>query len=306
MKSVRFSTPILLLVFNRPDYFVRMISVLRKLKPTQLYISGDGARKGNSEDEICCHQIQEAVKLIDWPCQVQTFFRTKNLGCKKAVHSGISWFFTLVEEGIILEDDCLPDPTFFPFCAQLLKKYRNTSQVWHISGSNFISLHDVQASYSFSMHPLSWGWATWRRAWKKYDVAIKDWPTQQEQILRQFISRRSRNYWKTILDLMYKQKIDTWDYQWIYLIWKHKGLSIIPSRNLVTNIGFDHRATHTKLFFSPLANYKVKSMEFPLKHPIHMYPNTELDQKIQALFEESRIGKVVRGFTQMFLRQVHT
>ncbi len=279
----QFSTPILLLEFNRPDYFLKMIDLLRPLQPKIIFIHRDGPRSSKPEDQDLCNTIEELVSKIDWKCQIKTFFSKQNLGCKNGVNEGISWFFSKFEEGIILEDDCLPDLSFFDYCEELLEKYRNETKVGMIAGSNFFGKTNISESYFFSKFPQCWGWATWKRAWQKYDVTMKDWPAQGDKIVcNQFSNARSVNYWQKIFAQTFLNKIDTWDYQWVYTCWKNKWLCIVPQANLVSNIGFDARATHTIFEFSPTANQKSYKISLPLQNPSKIDSNQNLDDQLQA------------------------
>lgn len=290
MPASQFTTPILLLVFNRPDYLARQIEILRTIRPTQLFISGDGPRPNHQGDREATQQIKKTLRLIDWECQIFTKLRTKNLGCKLGVSDGITWFFQHVTEGIILEDDCLPDPSFFEFTSQLLKKYRHDQRVGQIGGTNLFEKVISPTSYYFSIHPACWGWATWRRAWEKYDVEIREWPDKGQEVLQKmFSSPSSQKYWTKQIGETLRGAIDTWDYQWIYACWKYDMLCAIPTVNLVENIGFDTRATHTKYAFSPFAHLKKDAMTFPLKHPT-VQANAQLDQQIQLEVFEKNVG----------------
>jgi hypothetical protein len=242
-------TPILFIIFNRPDVTEEVFNVIKKHQPKQLFIAADGPRSGSLEDLELCKETRSVINKIDWPCELKTLFRDQNLGCGLAVSSSISWFFEHVEEGIILEDDCLPNDSFFTFCEILLEKYRNTDNVMHIGGSNFqFGTKYSNSSYYFSAIPHVWGWASWRRAWKLYDYNLSDLNIflNKNKISNYISDKKTYNFWFEIFCKMNQKKIDTWDYQWQYAIWNNNGLSIIPSENLIKNIGFGINATHTK------------------------------------------------------------
>jgi len=218
---------------------------------------------------------------VDWDCEVKTLFRDKNLGCKIAVSSAIDWFFENVEEGIILEDDCLPSQSFFWFCQELLKYYRDDTRIITISGNNFQFGNKIgNASYYFSNFGLIWGWATWKRAWRYYDVEMKTFPQfkNEGQIKNIFLSKKIQNYYIKIFDKVYKGEINTWDYQLLYSRWVVRGLSVHPNINLVQNIGFRIDSTHTTNSNSKLKNVSAKDMKFPLKHPIFVIPDKIADE----------------------------
>lgn len=243
-----FNTPILFLVFNRPDSTKQVFDQIKKIQPKYLFVAADGARVGNIEEKEKCRQTREIILSgIDWNCEVKTLFRDKNLGCGVAVSDAITWFFEQVEEGIILEDDCLPDLTFFDYCETLLEKYRFNNSIFMISGNNFwLGKYSIKTSYSFSRYCNIWGWATWKRSWQLFDYHMANWPLESKSgILENILDKENEIlYWKEIFDKVVEGKIDTWDYQLLYSSWKHELLCIEPSVNLVMNIGFGQGATH--------------------------------------------------------------
>jgi hypothetical protein len=305
MKDTQFTTPILLLAFNRPDFVQAQIQRLKKLNAQQIFVAVDGPRPQNAADISATHQIQELVQQIDW-CTPQTLFRKENLGCKRAVSSGIDWFFQKVEKGIILEDDCIATDSFFTFCQELLELYKKDSQVMHISGANFLEMDDFQSSYYFSVFPHCWGWATWRRAWQKYDVEMPSLHDQSAEraLMKLFPRKKTQEYWLNLFHKTASGEINTWDYQWILSCWLNEGLTITPKTNLVSNQGFDARATHTKLFFSPLAHLKTKNLSFPLAHPLKIEQNKEADKKEEAIYEQRLIIKLLKGLFRSISRNL--
>lgn len=245
-----FNTPILLMIFNRPDTTAKVLDEIKKIKPRQLFVAADAARTGRDEEAALVEQTKMLVEnMVDWDCEVKTLYREKNLGCKQAVSSAITWFFESVEQGIILEDDCVPDQSFFMYCQELLETYKDDPSVMHIGGSNFQhSKKRGDASYYFSAYNHIWGWATWKRAWDKYDVDIADFPefVEKEKIKTIWDKTYIQNIWLKKFASVFEKKVDTWDYQWTYAIWNNGGTCIIPNTNLITNIGFGEDATHTK------------------------------------------------------------
>ncbi len=271
--------PVLFLIFNRPDTTQVVFNEIRKAKPKLLFIAADGPRKDHPEDIVLCQKARETVDHVDWDCTIMTLFRDENLGCKIGVSSAIDWFFSKVDEGIILEDDCLPDQSFFPFCQELLEKYRDDERIMMISGDNFQFGRNVtNNSYYFSRYFHIWGWATWKRAWKHYDVDIKAWPEiRQNGSLRNILSENKVvKYWESIFNSVYNGLINTWDYQWVFSCWIQGGLSIIPNQNLVSNIGFDANGTHTH-GDSIFSKMPVKNMKFPLVHPNYVIRDCNSD-----------------------------
>lgn len=263
----KLKTPILFIIFNRPETTKKVFEVIRQAKPKKLFIAADGPRDSKPNEKELCEKVKKIATQIDWDCEVKTLFREKNLGCGKAVSSAITWFFENVEEGIILEDDCLPDLSFFKFCSELLDKHRLDEKVFMISGDNFLpeSLR-LKESYYFSKFAHIWGWATWRRAWKKYDFQMKDFPIflSQKKITEIWKDRNTQKYWLEKFNEVYKHKIDTWDYQWVYTIWKNNGFSIAPNVNLISNIGFGIEGTHTLNKNDSSANLNTNKIGFPL------------------------------------------
>lgn len=262
-------TAVLFLVFNRPDTTQQVFDAIRQAKPPRLYVAADGAREGVIGEAQRIMAVRAIATAVDWPCEVRTLFRDKNLGCKKAVSLGIDWFFENEEQGIILEDDCLPHPDFFPFCQSLLERYAENDQVSVITGDNFQNgIRRGDGSYYFSRYNHVWGWASWRRSWRYYDEDLIFWPEYMRSArwMTEFPGLVERGYWERIFDRMYNKQIDTWDYPWTASVWFHGGLTATPNVNLVSNIGFGLRSTHTKSTNSPLACMATKKMG-PIIHP---------------------------------------
>ncbi len=275
-----FNTPILFIIFNRPDLSEIVFKAIRHAKPTQLFIAADGPRENNVSDKTLCAEARKIIEQVDWSCEVKTLFREENLGCGKAVSSAISWFFDNVERGIILEDDCLPDSSFFMYCQSLLAYYENNEKVMHIGGVNFqFGANKVLADYYFSAISHVWGWASWRRAWKKYDFDIKDLEAfkKSKKINTYYKDPNISNKWLTTFEDMHNHKIDTWDHQWTYCILNYNGVSIIPNQNLISNIGFREDATHTSAEQSIFANVTTQTQSLPLKHDTSIKINFKAD-----------------------------
>ena len=263
-------TPILFLIFNRAHTTLEVFNRIREARPTRLYISGDGPREGRNEVDSV-NATRAVATCVDWPCKVETLFRSKNLGCKRAVGEGISWFFEHEEQGIILEDDCVPDQSFFSFCDVLLKRYASDERVSVITGDNFQAGQrrgEPSASYYFSKYNHCWGWATWRRAWQYYQGDLPFWPewSQSTDWREKTPDPVERRYWGKIFERAHAGQIDSWAYPWTASVWYHGGLTATPNVNLVTNIGFDDAATHTKsseLAFAFLENEPLTKIVHP-------------------------------------------
>lgn len=242
-------TPILFIIFNRPDTTFRVFETIKMAKPSRLYIAADGPRKTHSDDLNLCNDARKVIDLIDWSCDIYTKLSDENLGCGKSVSSAITWFFETEQEGIILEDDCLPHLDFFFYCQELLDVYRENSFIGMISGNNFQNGKSRNNfSYYFSQYGSIWGWATWKRTWEKFNlrICIESFDTVNLSISKIFSSKSEIVYWMKIASLMKNSKIDSWAYPFTFCLWINNLLSIVPNTNLVTNIGFDARGTHTK------------------------------------------------------------
>lgn len=262
-------SPILFLVFNRPQFTREVFARIREARPERLYIAADGPRPNIPGEAEICQAARNAASEVDWPCEVRTLFRDDNLGCRYAVSQAIDWFFGMEPEGIIIEDDCLPDLSFFRFCDSLLEHYRDDERVMAINGANKLSPQVQHSSYFFSRHCHVWGWATWRRAWKYYDVEMRSWPKFLEAGGLQAWASGEKDferYWELIYTKTY-EGFDTWDYQWMYACWSQGGLICRPYRNLVTNIGFGAGATHTHDGAHPDAMARAYEIDLPLRHP---------------------------------------
>ena len=286
------TAPVLFLIFNRPDETAISFAAIRSARPGRLYVAADGPRASKADEAERCERARRIATAVDWPCEVKTLFRPTNLGCRMGVSTGIDWFFEHEEEGIILEDDIVPRPEFFRFATELLELYRHDARVMMVSGCNRTwDLYRAPYSYFFTPYAHIWGWATWRRAWSLYDVTISTWPADKKTLA--FRSDVSHNFnwlafWSRIFDKTYHNRIDTWDYQWMYAMFKHGGYEVTPRSNLIENIGFGGAATHTvgqaPSFLSRADN---SSITFPLEHP----PEVRSDLAAQK-FEEDVVLKV--------------
>lgn len=275
------SPPVLLLLYDRPDVTRKVVERVREARPRQLYVAADGPRAEGPEAARLCAEARAAALEAGWECEVQTLLRDRNLGCRLAVSSAVTWFFENVGEGIILEDDCLPDPTFFRYAAELLERYRDDERVMGIGGNSFRGRGAPGGeSYTFSIYNQTWGWATWRRAWRHYDGALSLWPQLREtDWLEGFLGHRAAaRFWRAVFDRDARGEIDTWDFAWTFACWVQHALTVHPAVNLVSNIGFDQRATHTRNAASPLAAVATEAMRFPLVHPPGLLRDHEADR----------------------------
>jgi hypothetical protein len=274
---------VLVVFFNRPGVS-RVLEALRAVRPARVYLAADGPRpEVAGESELCARIWDSAVRAVDWPCDLRTRRGDKNLGSDRCVPASIDWFFQQEERGIIFEDDCVPDPTFFRFCDELLERYARDERVGMISGNQFVpgGWPGGGASYAFVRLAQIWGWATWRRAWKNHDPAMRAWPAERQGGLLQrvFSRRRDQKYWTD----KFQHHAEIWDYQWCFARWRLDQLGIVPDRNLVSNIGFQSGATHTIQPNHPAAGVPLAPMEFPLRHPATVTCNDRLDEQTARL-----------------------
>lgn len=283
-------TPVVFIVFNRPEMTMQSFALLRRVRPPQLFLVADGPRPSVPEDVSRCRAVREIIAEIDWPCQVERFYAAENMGCMRRITSGLNEVFVRVPEAIIVEDDCLPDPTFFQFCEELLARYRDDGRVGAISGDNFQERgRKAEHSYYFSRYPHCWGWATWRRAWSRLDVAMDDWPALRDAgwLAEQFSDMRDQRYWQTMFDETAAGRIDSWAFRWTLTCWAEGFLTALPSVNLVTNIGFGGGGTNNQKNDSR-ALVPSASMDFPLSHPPLVCADIRADNYTQrTLFRRS-------------------
>ncbi len=284
MKTYSLTTPVAFFVFNRPEETKIVFSAIRNARPAQLLIIADGPRLTSLNDKFKCEEVRQIVNLVDWPCEVQHNYSDVNLGCRNRVASGLDWVFNKVEEAIILEDDCLPDISFFRFCQEMLERYRNDSRIASIGGTNYqCCALKTPYSYYFSRYNHIWGWASWKRAWMDYDVEMTKWPTVRDTdwLSNIFTKKIDYYFWVVNFEKAYCGKLDTWDLQWTFACWLNNRLSIIPSLNLVSNIGFGSDATHTKSQNINIANMAIESIKFPIRHPDSVVRNRIADNVTQ-------------------------
>lgn len=283
-----YNTPILLIVFNRPEETKLVLTAIKKVKPKILYIASDGPRFNNTKDDLLVNQVRDICNNIDWECNVQRLYQNLNMGCSLGPRSALSWFFSKEIEGVVLEDDCLPNKDFFTYCELLLKHYRNDERVLNICGSNMGYLNENNQSYFFSRFMNMSGWATWRRSAEAIDYELKSWKNTKFRKYKTYKLLRTNffdldigwyQYWYQKFNLTIdKEFISWWDWQWIYYQLNSKKLSIIPNKNLVTNIGFNNSATHTIDENNPLANIPSESFDFPISHPKKIIHNIEYEE----------------------------
>lgn len=295
-----FKIPILFIIFNRKGVALETLMQIRKIAPTQLFLAGDGPRDNKpGEAERVAATRAAILDAIDWPCEVNTLFQETNLGCGLGVYQAINWFFERVDMGIILEDDCKPLISFFPFCEALLQRYRDDLRIGGITGYNPSKKELINESYCFSEYVENWGWATWRRAWQNMDMEMS-WlqgPHRRSIIDNTGFLGKDHGYWEHNLKKVAGKKVSAWDIQWCFSVAAQNQLTIYPKWNLIENIGEGEEATHTATI-SPFLNYKVhKELDFPLVHPPYTVPNLTFDRE---LFEQRNnlLAKLARFFPE--------
>ena len=244
-------TPVLIITFQRSALLRRLIDALRPVSPQNLFISCDGPRQSCIDDLPRIAAVHAIIENdIDWPCNLHCHFSETNLGCSLGPITAINWFFNQVEHGIILEEDCIPNPDFLLYCTELIERHKHDQRIWCISGNSYLPSPPVApASYFFSRYTLTWGWATWRDRWQQFDLLLLRWPALRDSGLFQqlFEDRYEADYWAEIFERTYRREepITWWDYQWFFAALSRGALTAMPVRNLVSNIGFGEGATHT-------------------------------------------------------------
>jgi len=286
-----------------------VFEAIAQQKPSCLLVVADGPRS-EAEAHVCA-EARAIVDQVGWHCDVRTNFSDTNLGCKKRMSSGLSWVFDQCGEAIILEDDCVPGASFFQFCDELLERYRFDERVMMITGDN-LSPDPLPNGYSycFSRTLYCWGWASWRRAWRHYDLEMKLWPTVRDtDWLSALLWDPAReSYWKRIFDMAHAGSIDTWDYQWVLACWLQSGLTVVPARNLVTNIGFGSTATHTTETEHPFSRIPVVELPHPLVHPPYIVQNPSAEREIFRMLTRgtnlpARLNRRARTLTSAAARR---
>lgn len=309
MNQQLFQTPVLFLIFNRAAVTQRVFEQIKQIRPKYLYIAADGPRADRADDEDQCRKTRSIVEQIDWNCELRTLFRTENLGCGPAVSSAISWFFEHVEGGIILEDDCFPNLSFFPYCEDLLIRYQQTEAVKFIGGNNFQNgTLRGQASYYFSHYPTSWGWATWKRSWQlfKADISDVDATFANGELNAVFTCEKEKTHWEKSIIKASKDAKSIWDFHFYYAIWKSSGICITPNKNMVVNLGFFDQGTHFFLKDSTKTNVKPDTIEFPLIHPDILTVNKTADRYTFDHFYSHSISRAFRLLKENDLLSIYT
>lgn len=284
-----YKPPVLFLVFNRPEPTFQVFEAIREARPDKLYIAADGPRSNRPGEAESCAQVRRVVDRVDWPCQVQTLFREQNVGCRRAVSEAITWFFESEEEGIILEDDCLPSPDFFRFCGEALAMHRDEPRVMHIGGHVLLDAPGKEDLFFSRLVPI-WGWATWRRAWNAYDSEMSRIDELDQLPLREWYGSQATNVRKAIRRI-HDDKVDAWGARWALSVLVNDGLSVVPRSNLISNIGFGKDATHTKVD-SHMANQPLGELSEALVRKPDMSSDPAYDETyLRIMNRKSHLGK---------------
>jgi hypothetical protein len=276
-------TPVVLIVFRRPALTARVLDAIARVRPRHLLVVADGPRPDRPDDADACAATRAVIDRVDWECKVLRHYSDVNLGCGRRPASGISWAFQHVDEAIVLEDDCVPEPSFFRYCEELLERYRHDERVMHIAGSTYrAGAIDTPYSYFFSQFNGAWGWATWKRAWKHFDAAVALWPAlRHTSWLPDLVEdARAVEYWSKEFETAWQRGGDVsyWDHQWTFACWAHSGLSIMPRANLVSNVGCGPDATHMVGEADVISNVPATPMAFPLVHPPNVLQRRDADR----------------------------
>ncbi len=296
MSTFAENTPILITIFNRPDKVRALMTALAEIRPTRLFVAADGPRAHVPTDAARCAEARAVATAVSWPCEVRTNFSDANLGVDPAMERAITWFFENVEEGIILEDDCVPHPDFFRFSAFLLARYRNDARVMMVSGNNFQnSRRRGEASYYFSRYPNTWGWATWRRAWKLYDTKLSALPAfiASGAAARIRPHGKEQRQWLSHFESLRNGTRTPWDAKWVFALWNNNGLSITPNVNLVQNIGFGADSTHTAKAERDM-DQKASPIDNPLVHPNRIEADDAADAYLFKTIYEATLARRIR------------
>jgi hypothetical protein len=283
MTTAALDVPVALILFRRADTLRAVFRAVAAARPRRLYLIADGPRPGRPEEETAVAAARAVAERVDWPCAVTRIYADGNMGLRARVESGLDALFAAEERAIVVEDDCVPDASFFPFCAELLERYAADPRVMAVSGDCFQPRPPAPHSYYFSRYPHCWGWATWRRAWALYDGPMADWPALRDgPWLRELLGdRRAAAGWRATFDRVYAGEVDSWAYRWTYSCWRRGGLTALPAVNLVSNIGFGGAASNTGSTTSPFAALPARALAFPLRHPPTVAPDTRADGRTE-------------------------
>lgn len=310
-KFIEYDIPILFIVFNRPETTFQVFDQIKSYKPGRLYIAADGPREDRIGEEKLCEETRQIIKKINWPCEVKTLFRDKNLGCKKAVYLAVDWFFENEEMGIILEDDCVPNNDFFYFCNKMLIEYQDNQNIGMITGTNYFSFYtkSFRETFFFSKISIIWGWATWKNRWKDYDPNMSDWNKNEvkDQILNSLPKSYLKEYFRWMFNQVYSERIDTWDFQWTFTNMLYQRLCITPKVNLVCNIGIEgaHGKEKSKSQFLKTLSIDFKNITFPKEIKVNdYYDNLIYEKKYRPIVFNWKLDKIKKILGLKFAKRI--
>ena len=301
-----FDTPVAFFVFNRPHTTAQVFGAIRRARPRLLLVIADGPRPTHGQDEVLCGAVRKIVTGVDWPCDLRTDFSDQNLGCRSRVASGLRWVFEQVDRAIILEDDCMPEPTFFAYCAELLTRYQDDPTIGMIAGTNYqLKPRSPNASYFASAHFSIWGWATWRRAISGYDENMRDWRRSvRPPDIRPAASHLAMHWLHVLMfDLAVAEQLDTWDVAWTFHLVRQSAVSLVPGNNLISNIG----STGTRARVGDPNNFlSVSPLALPLRPPAHLGPNHSYDRFVTGRYRLVRdyLRASLAGRTRRWIRRI--
>ena len=291
-----FTVPLILIVFNRVEKTKQLIKILELLTPSNLYVVSDGPRLTHPDDQEKVEEIRELFNNIPWECDIKRIYSSKNLGLKDRVISGLNNVFLIEDKAIILEDDLQPSLDFFYFAAELLEKYKNSSNIFSVCGTNQFGTMPANnnESYFFSIFTNSWGWATWKDKWDLFNSDLSNYDILKANGFFKFVlkGKRSELYWKHVYNLVESGKINSWAYRWMMTSWLNNGVNVVPTKNLIRNVGVDNKATHTKSIRFYIKN-PVFPIVFPLIHPKFPLINYNYDTLCENfIYSKSFLGRL--------------
>lgn len=296
-------TPVIFIFFNRPDTMKSVLEKISYVKPSKIYFVSDGPR--NEQEMVVVEQCRKvAENAIDWECKIEKIYSPNNMGCKKRVYSGITEVFEHEDKAIILEDDIVPNISFFRFMDVMLEKYQTEEKVMMVSGYN--ALYNPRKinkdSYFFSAYPSIWGWGTWKRAWDLIDIEMDGWRLSGSNSIKNNLPREVLEICAKEYDIVTYGAFDTWDFQWRYARQINDGIGIVPEKNLVRNIGFDQRATHTKKQ-SNQVKLQVDEMTFPIVYNDSLLINKAYDNKyVKRTYKKAYYRNIIKSILKKIFR----
>ena len=304
MADWHLKTPVAIFIFKRPDTTQKVFEAIRQAKPPKLLVVSNISPVNKPDQAELNAAARAIIERVDWDCEVVKNYSDTFLSAKDRIYTGLNWIFDNVEEAIILEDDCVPHPSFFRFCEEILEYYRDEPKIMGISGSNFLKGSTrTDYSYYYSLFPNLWGWASWRRAWQHMDLEMKLWPEVRDQgwLMDILSDSHAVDWWSNVFQAVYENRNDTWDCQWVLSCWLQQGLYVVSNVNLVSNIGFGLTSTHTRDIYDWRANMPVEAMSFPLKHPNFILRDSQSDSLV---LERDYYGSTSPSLMQRMSRQV--